>query len=219
MKLGFSKRSSWLPLLSLLILKRDLRNHRTYSQRLFIEELNANTGAHCHLTLSCCHCQHLDLCGLKACLRSWQSNILIENRVFLLLTWFDHFLIFAWQLEVPITKEKLLKFLLSTFCSFANRSSKVWSLQRWKVQVPQQAELCQFLLNKVARSPCEADIYANRPFEYCIKMNLIQLDFLLTTLFVLTIFFLGCTLYNLALEFDNVRTSKFCLYWKSVWRS
>ena len=67
MKLGFSKRSSWLPLLSLLILKRDLRNHRTYSQRLFIEELNANTGAHCHLTLSCCHCQHLDLCGLKAC--------------------------------------------------------------------------------------------------------------------------------------------------------
>ena len=107
MKLGFSKRSSWLPLLSLLILKRDLRNHRTYSQRLFIEELNANTGAHCHLTLSCCHCQHLDLCGLKACLRSWQSNILIENRVFLLLTWFDHFLIFAWQLEVPITKEKL----------------------------------------------------------------------------------------------------------------
>ena len=85
MKLGFSKRFSWLPLLSLLILKRDVAdlglgtlsswviflsatyNHRTYFQRLFIEELNANTGAHCHLTLSCCHCQHLDLCGLKAC--------------------------------------------------------------------------------------------------------------------------------------------------------
>ena len=65
MKLGFSKRSSWLPLLSLLILKRDLRNHCTYFQILFIEELNANNGAHCHLTLSCCHCQHLDLCGLK----------------------------------------------------------------------------------------------------------------------------------------------------------
>ena len=100
--------SSWVIFLSATY------NHRTYFQRLFIEELNVNTGAHCHLTLSCCHCQHLDLCGLKE-IRDHDKARFWLRTVFLLLTWFDHFLIFAWHLEVPITKENCKSFYFLPF--------------------------------------------------------------------------------------------------------